>query len=125
MAETFFCRGEQVHFTNDGCHELYVTWSKCASRLGHNELSKALDLRANIGRGFAADGIDNEFLSEEFQDRQVKCKWLEVMGLLINDIYKHGEISEGMDVNWDQELREYWLRKLSILRSTLNEQVNV
>lgn len=125
MAETFICRGVQVHFTNGGCHELYIAWSKCASFLGYQELAKALDLRANVGRGFAADGVDEEFLSEEFCDEQIKRKWLAVMELLISDIYDCGKISEDMDVNWDQELREYWLSKLAKLRNMLNEQINV
>jgi hypothetical protein len=38
-----------------------------------------------------ADGIGGEFLFEEFQDDSVKRKWLEVMELLINDIYERGK----------------------------------
>lgn len=125
MAETFFCNGNLVHFTNGGCHELYLTWSKCAAELGYAELSEQLLRRTKFGWGFAADGIDEEFLSDEFIDISIRKKWLESMQLLIKEISSKGKISEEMDVNWDDELREYWISKLTILKNTLSEQVNV
>jgi hypothetical protein len=125
MAEQFVCGGETIHFTNGACRELYITWSKCASLLEHQKLVKVLNVRVNMGPGCKAEGIDEDFLSEDLCDANIKGDWLATMSFLINDMIKCGEISENMDVNWSPELRETWLSKLVILRDTLNKQLSV
>ena len=125
MAETFICNGEEVHFTNSGCHELYITWAKCASILNYESLSKLLQEQSQLGEGCTADGMDSEYLSDKFCSKEIKAQWLEVMELLINDIESGGRISSKMDINWDDELRAYWLEKLEKLHMALGVQIDI
>ena len=66
MAETFFCNSEMVHMTNGGCHELYLSWAKCAKALKYKKLESLLIEKTKCGLGVVADGIDEEYLTEEF-----------------------------------------------------------
>jgi hypothetical protein len=124
MAETFICRGEHVHFTNGGCHQLYLTWTKCAEKLQYLDLAASLRDRTTLGWGCAADGIDAEYLSDEFGSAERKKQFLHVMDFLLDDIKSHGKIAKNMDVKWDEELRSGWADRLMKLRDALSVQIN-
>jgi len=125
MSETFYCKGEQVHFSNGGCRELYIAWSACAEELLMAELSIEMLKRVELGLGCSADGIDGEYLSDQFWGTSRKKEWLLVMEMLIADIAAIGKISDGMDINWNDDLRKSWLMRLRKIEGVLREQTRV
>jgi hypothetical protein len=123
MSEMFFCKGEMVHMTNGGCHELYLAWGECAGVLNYFRLRQLLIDRAECGSGSAADGIDEEYLMEEFNDFKIKKHFHDVMLMLIYEITSFGSIALKMDVNWDSDIQNYWLEKLKKIEKALKIQL--
>lgn len=112
-----------IHWTNGGCHELFVGWSLSAEALGFDALSHALKARTNLGFGFSATGIDHEFLCDELSSNIFKSQWLETMDYFIGEIKMKGPIPTSLDVNWDDELQNIWIGKLNKMRHALELQV--
>jgi len=127
MAESYSCNGEWVHFSNDACQDLQLTWAKIAEAFdgepAMKELAHALKEQSKSATGVAAIGIDEEFLDEPYSRNQIKVAWFNVMEILIADIRNCGSVSRSMDVNWSGELRDSWLERLTKMKDCLSRQI--
>lgn len=123
MAEYFFCSQQIVSWTNGGGYQLFIGWYRCAEYLGYIDLSRVLMDRIQYGAGCIATGIDEEYLDERLQIIEMKKQWLNTMDCFIKQVSTNGFIAKSLDINWHDELKKYWLKRLGIMRKSLKQQI--
>lgn len=79
--------------------------------------------RSQYGFGTVATGIDEEYLCDCLQAIEMKKQWLNTMDCFIKQVSTNGFIAKSLDVNWNDELKKSWLKRLGIMRKSLNQQI--
>lgn len=119
MAESFACKNDWVHFSNEAVELLYRTWISLAENqnsVGMNILKVFLQyLLDEEGAGCRGIGLYGEYLPEEIATRDQ----LEALAFLIRKSGDDPTIVS--NVKWDDELIESWRIRLKKMLEAVEE----
>jgi hypothetical protein len=115
MAETFWCKGERVKFSNGAVESLIAHWltlaETAAGAPGMEQLADFLRRRLRMGDGGRAFGMDD--LPEELLGPEVRHALKRVVS---RTAWNAAEIP---GIDWDAHLQARWEERLKLLVAAL------
>ena len=123
MAESFACKNDWVHFSNETVELLYTSWISLADNqntVAMNKIKVFLQyLLDEEGAGCRSIGLYGEYLAAEIATRDQ----LEALAFLIRKTGDDPTIIS--DVKWDDELIESWRIRLKIMLESVEESASL
>lgn len=123
MAESFACKNDWVHFSNEAVELLYKTWVLLADShksAGTNEVKVFLQrLIEEEGAGSRSFGLYGEYLPEEIAAHDQ----LEALAFLVRKTYDDPTIIS--EVKWNDQLIESWRMRLKNMLESIEESASL
>ena len=125
MFESFACKDEWAHFSNEAVELLYTSWNSLADNqntVAMNKIKVFLQTKYLLdeeGAGCRSIGLYGKYLAEEIATRDQ----LEALAFLIRKTGDDPTIIS--NIKWDDELIESWRIRLKIMFESVEESASL
>ncbi len=127
MAETFYCLGKEIHFSNKGAKELQDLWIEIGNEFkdknGTKELIEILKDWNNGPQGNRAYDIDDS--NEDFDNVEPLKRWLEFNEILIIEIQNKRNECQLFNKETESEVIDRWKEKLKFISDGIKKEIRI